>query len=149
MSSRFKEFRSWLLRFHNIGGLRSPAMAQVNTALWPTVTVVTLTFWSSGRVSRYTSVEDRNKNLSDRSTIFSYKKRAQFKFWESWTCRLSAVCKTFTVTELAWIKQEKQCSRFRNLMELSGCSRFSGINPQSFWLMQNYVLAKISLIMKQ
>lgn len=36
-------------------------MAQINTALWPTVRVVMLTFWSSGRVSRYTSVGEWKK----------------------------------------------------------------------------------------
>lgn len=40
-------------------------MAQVNTALWPTVTVVTLTFWSSGRVSRYTSVGKKSYTMLD------------------------------------------------------------------------------------
>lgn len=61
MSSKFKEFRYWWFLFHNMGGLCSPMMAQVSTALWPTVRVVTLTFSSSGRVSRYTSVGKRKK----------------------------------------------------------------------------------------
>lgn len=63
MSSKFKEFRLWLFLFHSIGGLACPMMVQINTALWPTVTVVILTFWSSGRVSRYTSV-GKKKDVS-------------------------------------------------------------------------------------
>ncbi|TNN61709.1 hypothetical protein EYF80_028071 [Liparis tanakae] len=58
MSSRFKEFRYWRFLFHNIGGLRSPAMAHVNTTLWPTVTVVTLTSWPSGRAREDSARED-------------------------------------------------------------------------------------------
>lgn len=61
MSSRFRKFRYWLFLFHKIGGLLSPVMAQVKTALWPTVTVVMLTFWSSGRLSRYTSVQKKKR----------------------------------------------------------------------------------------
>lgn len=56
MSSRFREFRYWWFLFHRMGGRLSPMMPQVSTALWPTVTVVTLSFWSSGRDSMYTSV---------------------------------------------------------------------------------------------
>lgn len=56
MSSRFREFRYWRFLFHRMGGRLSPMMPQVSTALWPTVTVVTLSFWSSGRDSMYTSV---------------------------------------------------------------------------------------------
>lgn len=59
MSSRFREFRYWWFLFHKMGGLRSPVMAQVNTALSPAVTVVTVTFWSSGKLRRYTSAEEK------------------------------------------------------------------------------------------
>lgn len=59
MSSRFREFRYWWFLFHKMGGRFSPVIPQVSTALWPTVTVVTLSFWSSGRDSMYTSVKGR------------------------------------------------------------------------------------------
>lgn len=51
ISSSSIMLRAWLLRFQTIGGRWSPVMAHVSTALWPTVTVVILNFWSSGRLS--------------------------------------------------------------------------------------------------
>ena len=42
-----------------MGGRLSPMMPHVSTTLWPTVTVVTLSFWSSGRMSWYTSERER------------------------------------------------------------------------------------------
>lgn len=71
MSSRFKEFRYWWFLFHSIGGLHSPVMAQVSTALWPTVTVLTLTFWSSGSVSRCTSVGERENTTRQKEVLLA------------------------------------------------------------------------------
>lgn len=58
MSSKSKLFRMMLFRFQMIGGLKVPWMAQLSTALWPTVAAVTLSFWSSGRLSWMTSAKD-------------------------------------------------------------------------------------------
>jgi len=95
MSSRFKEFRYWRFLFHNIGGLRSPAMAHVNTTLWPTVTVVTLTSWPSGRVSRYTSVGGEERKITQKSVRLS-PKGAMVKVWPE----LSMGCEEVTVVTL-------------------------------------------------
>lgn len=55
MSSKSRLFRTMLFLFHMIGGLSVPTMAQLRTALCPTVAAVMLTLWSSGRLNWITS----------------------------------------------------------------------------------------------
>lgn len=59
MSSRSRKLRMMPFLFQMIGGRRVPWMAQVRTALRPTVTVETLTRCSSARLSCTTSVGRR------------------------------------------------------------------------------------------
>lgn len=59
MSSRSKKFSMMPFLFQMIGGRNVPWIAQVRTALRPTVTVETLICWSSARLSCTTSVRMR------------------------------------------------------------------------------------------
>lgn len=56
ISSRSKKFSTMPFLFQMIGGRSVPWIAQVRTALRPTVTVETLICWSSARLSCTTSV---------------------------------------------------------------------------------------------
>lgn len=56
ISSRSKKFSMMPFLFQMIGGRSVPWIAQVSTALRPTVTVETLICWSSARLSCTTSV---------------------------------------------------------------------------------------------
>lgn len=59
ISSRSKKLSTMLFLFQMIGGRSVPWIAQVRTALRPTVTVETLIRWSSARLSCTTSVGRR------------------------------------------------------------------------------------------
>lgn len=59
ISSRSKKLSTMLFLFQMIGGRSVPWIAQVRTALRPTVTVETLIRWSSARLSCTTSVGQR------------------------------------------------------------------------------------------
>lgn len=57
ISSRSRKLRMMPLRFQMMGGRSAPRMPHVRMVLRPTVMVVTLIFWSSGRLSRTTSAK--------------------------------------------------------------------------------------------
>ncbi len=59
MSSRSKKFSMMPFLFQMTGGRSVPWIAQVRTALRPTVTVETVIRWSSARLSCTTSVGTR------------------------------------------------------------------------------------------
>lgn len=67
ISSRSKKFSMMPFLFQMIGGRRVPWMAQVRTALRPTVTVETLIRWSSARLSCTTSVGKEGMKENDKN----------------------------------------------------------------------------------
>lgn len=67
ISSRSKKFSMMPFLFQMIGGRRVPWMAQVRTALRPTVTVETLIRWSSARLSCTTSVGKEGMEENDKN----------------------------------------------------------------------------------
>lgn len=68
MSSRSRKLSMMPFLFHMIGGRRVPWMAQVRTALRPTVTMEMLTRWSSARLNWTTSVR-KKKNMKERLVV--------------------------------------------------------------------------------
>ena len=60
MSSRSRKLRVMPFLFQMIGGRSVPWMAHDSTVLRPTVTVVTLTLWSSAKLSWMTSGEEES-----------------------------------------------------------------------------------------
>ena len=66
MSSRSRKLRVMPFLFQMIGGRSVPWMAHDSTVLRPTVTVVTLTLWSSAKLSWMTSGEEERRRERER-----------------------------------------------------------------------------------